>query len=79
VARLLPGHGPVVDDPAGVLDFYLAHRAERLDQVRQAVAAGAGTAAEVVERVYADVDPVLWPAAELSVRAQLDYLNGRGW
>jgi hypothetical protein len=28
-----------------------------------------------VELVYADVDPVLWPAAELSVRAQLDYLS----
>ena len=28
----------------------------------------------VVEIVYADVDPVLWPAAELSVRAQLAYL-----
>ena len=30
----------------------------------------------IVEIVYADVDPVLWPAAELSVRAQLDYLRG---
>jgi Beta-lactamase associated winged helix domain len=30
----------------------------------------------VVERVYADVDPVLWGAAELSVRAQLAYLRG---
>ena len=29
----------------------------------------------VVEIVYADVDPVLWPAAELSVRAQLAYLR----
>jgi hypothetical protein len=28
----------------------------------------------VVETVYADVDRVLWPAAEMSVRAQLDYL-----
>ena len=72
--RLLPGHGPVVDDAAGVLDFYLAHRAERLDQVRTAVAGGARTPREVVERVYADVDPSLWPAAERSVRAQLDYL-----
>jgi len=26
--------------------------------------------------VYADVDPVLWGAAELSVRAQMDYLRG---
>jgi hypothetical protein len=31
----------------------------------------------VVEIVYADVDPVLWGAAELSVRAQIDYLGGR--
>ncbi|MEZ5191810.1 MAG: hypothetical protein R2734_04400 [Nocardioides sp.] len=30
----------------------------------------------VVEIVYADVDPVLWGAAELSVRAQLAYLDG---
>ena len=29
----------------------------------------------VVEIVYADVDPVLWGAAELSVRAQLDHLR----
>jgi hypothetical protein len=27
--------------------------------------------------VYADVDRALWPAAEQSVRAQLDYLAGR--
>jgi glyoxylase-like metal-dependent hydrolase (beta-lactamase superfamily II) len=72
---LLPGHGPVVTDPAGLIDDYLAHRGVRLGQVRAAVAAGARTAREVVERVYADVDPVLWPAAEMSVRAQLDYLR----
>jgi hypothetical protein len=28
--------------------------------------------------VYADVDRSLWPAAELSVRAQLDYLREHG-
>ena len=39
-----------------------------------ALAAGAGTPAEVVARVYAEVDRSLWPAAEQSVRAQLDYL-----
>jgi hypothetical protein len=61
-----------------VLDYYLAHRQERLDQVRGAIAAGDTDAAAVVRRVYADVDPQLWPAAELSVRAQLDYLAARG-
>jgi glyoxylase-like metal-dependent hydrolase (beta-lactamase superfamily II) len=74
VRRLLPGHGPVIDDPTGVLAFYLEHRQERLVQVRAAVAAGATTPQAVVERVYADVDPILWPAAERSVQAQLDYL-----
>jgi glyoxylase-like metal-dependent hydrolase (beta-lactamase superfamily II) len=72
---LLPGHGPLLTDPAGVLDYYIAHRKERLDQVRAARAAGASTPTEVVAVVYADVDKSLWPAAELSVRAQLDYLD----
>jgi glyoxylase-like metal-dependent hydrolase (beta-lactamase superfamily II) len=73
--RFLPGHGPIVDDPLPFIDFYLEHREERLDQVRAALAGGATTALEVVEIVYADVDKVLWGAAEMSVRAQLDYLQ----
>lgn len=75
VGRILPGHGPVIEDPRAVVDYYLDHRAERLDQVRAAIDTGATTAREVVERVYQDVDPVLWGAAELSVAAQLDYLK----
>jgi len=74
---LLPGHGPLLADPAGVLDYYIAHRRERLDQVRAALAAGARTPAEIVATVYADVDRAVWPAAEQSVRAQLTYLNAR--
>jgi glyoxylase-like metal-dependent hydrolase (beta-lactamase superfamily II) len=74
---LLPGHGPVLNSPVEVLDYYLRHRQQRLDQVRAALAAGAVDAMDVVRRVYADVDRVLWPAAEKSVRAQLDYLDQR--
>jgi len=74
---LLPGHGPVLNSPVEVLDYYLRHREERLNQVRDALAGGASDAMDVVRRVYADVDPVLWPAAEKSVRAQLDYLDKR--
>jgi glyoxylase-like metal-dependent hydrolase (beta-lactamase superfamily II) len=71
---LLPGHGPVRSDAAALAAAYLVHREKRLDQVRAAVAAGDSTAHDVVRRVYVDVDPSLWPAAELSVLAQLDYL-----
>ncbi|MFE3069284.1 MBL fold metallo-hydrolase [Streptomyces sp. NPDC059247] len=78
VRTVLPGHGPVLEDAQGALEFYLAHRAARLAQVAAAVEAGCRTSAEVVARVYADVDRSLWPAAELSVRAQLEYLRERG-
>jgi glyoxylase-like metal-dependent hydrolase (beta-lactamase superfamily II) len=78
VAELLPGHGPIVTDPLRWLSFYRRHRHERLDQVRAALAAGDRTASEIVARVYADVDRSVWPAAEQSVRAQLDYLRQQG-
>ncbi|MCC3652631.1 MBL fold metallo-hydrolase [Streptomyces sp. S07_1.15] len=78
VDTVLPGHGPVLDDARGALEFYLAHRASRLAQVETAVEAGHRSAPDVVAHVYADVDRTLWPAAELSVRAQLDYLREHG-
>jgi glyoxylase-like metal-dependent hydrolase (beta-lactamase superfamily II) len=58
-----------------VATAYLEHREARLAAVRAALDAGDTTPQQVVERVYADVDPVLWPAAELSVRAQLAHLE----
>jgi glyoxylase-like metal-dependent hydrolase (beta-lactamase superfamily II) len=75
---LLPGHGPVLTDPAATLDYYIAHRRERLAEIREALAAGDRTVAEIVARVYADVDSSLWPYAQWSVRAQLEYLRTVG-
>jgi glyoxylase-like metal-dependent hydrolase (beta-lactamase superfamily II) len=74
---VLPGHGPELPDAGEVARAYLAHREQRLDQVRAAIADLGPDASprQVVERVYADVDQALWPAAEQSVRAQLDYLR----
>jgi glyoxylase-like metal-dependent hydrolase (beta-lactamase superfamily II) len=75
---LLPGHGPLLASPAAVLDFYLAHRAERLAAVQAALACGDTTTEQIVARVYAEVARELWPAAGVSVRAQLTYLAARG-
>ena len=74
---ILPGHGPELASAGAAAAYYLAHREERLLQVRAAVDGGATTPAEVVAVVYADVDRALWPAAELSVRAALLYLETR--
>ena len=75
---LLPGHGQALPNPAEVIAGYRTHRHQRLDQVRAALAAGAVTADDVVESVYADVPRELWPAAVVSVRAQLAYLAETG-
>jgi glyoxylase-like metal-dependent hydrolase (beta-lactamase superfamily II) len=75
---LYPGHGPVADDPAALIADYLAHRLERERQVLAALEAGDRTPAEIVVRVYADVDPAVHPAAERSVRAHLEQLAGQG-
>ncbi|GAB2971896.1 MBL fold metallo-hydrolase [Nocardioides montaniterrae] len=81
-AAIWPGHGPVLGDALAVLDFYIAHRRDRLAQVEAALSVVPPAPEEtfpwrVVEHVYRDVDPILWPAAELSVRAQLAYLAAR--
>jgi glyoxylase-like metal-dependent hydrolase (beta-lactamase superfamily II) len=74
---VLPGHGPDLPDLGAVADMYLAHRQERLDQVRGALRAlgDDASARQIVEHVYTDVDRELWDAAEWSVQAQLDYLR----
>jgi glyoxylase-like metal-dependent hydrolase (beta-lactamase superfamily II) len=73
---VLPGHGPELPDAGAAALAYLAHREQRLEQVRAVLALlPDASAQDVVERVYADVDRALWPAAELSVLAQLAYLR----
>ena len=74
---VLPGHGPDLADLERVTEMYLAHRVERLEQVRGAIRelGEDASARQVVEHVYTDVDQSLWDAAEKSVQAQLDYLR----
>lgn len=75
---LLPGHGPeMLEDPNAVVQFYLAHRQHRLDQILTVLADGDATAREVVEVIYAAYDPGLWDAAEASTRAGLAVLIDR--
>lgn len=78
LTALLPGHGPLLPKPAETLDYYIGHRKERLAEITAALAAGDRTPAEIVARVYANVDVRLWPFARWSVRAQLQYLSERG-
>ncbi len=75
--KVLPGHGPDLPDLEAATAAYLAHRQERLEQIRGALRelGEDASARRVVEYVYTDVDTALWDAAEWSVQAQLDYLR----
>lgn len=76
---LYPGHGPVLaEDPTAVLRHHLAHREYRLAQVMAALAERPQTPAELVAVIYADYDRAVWPAAEASTRAALEYLRDQG-
>lgn len=76
--RLYPGHGDEMDDPESVIDWYLAHRLQRHEEIFRAVGKGAATISEVVEVVYADVDPSLHPLASRSVEAHVELLTEEG-
>ncbi len=78
LARLHPGHGPMIDDPAAEIEKYIAHRLDRERQVLAALGAGAGTVGEIVAAVYAEVDPALHPIAAHSVAAHLRKLAAEG-
>jgi len=76
---VLPAHGPQLPDLQQVAGRYLAHREQRLDQIRSAlgVLGPDATIAAVTDLVY-DVDASVRFAAEHSVAAQLTFLRGDG-
>ena len=76
--RLLPGHGPVVTEAVERLREYAAHRRERTEQVRAALAAGARSLPELGAAVYGDVPAGVARAVELSLLAHLEHLREEG-
>jgi glyoxylase-like metal-dependent hydrolase (beta-lactamase superfamily II) len=73
---LYPGHGPEMRcDPAAVIEYYLAHRRFREQQIQAALSGGPLGIRGIVERVYADTDPELLGAAEQSTLAALEKMR----
>jgi len=80
IDRIYPGHGPVIETPAAVIEEYIDHRLMRERQVVDGLADAPEpvTPEELVAQIYADVDPVLHPVAAMSVRAHLAKLAREG-
>ena len=75
---LLPGHGPVVVDPAALLDYYIAHRLQREGKVLAALGATPATVEALLPLAYDDSDPALYPLAARSLLAHLLKLEAEG-
>ena len=76
--RLCPGHGDEMDDPEAVIDWYLAHRRQRHEEIFAAIKEGCLTVDDIVEVVYSEVDPSLHPLAARSVSAHLKLMAEEG-
>jgi glyoxylase-like metal-dependent hydrolase (beta-lactamase superfamily II) len=76
--RLLPGHGPVIEDPEALIGEYLEHRARRERQVLDALTDGCSTPRAIVRQVYGSLADGLGNAAEDGVVAQLVKLQREG-
>lgn len=77
--RLYPGPGPELPDAGAVIAEYITHRIERERQVLDAVRSGASTIDDIVDVVYAGLDPPLRMAAVFQVHTQLIKLRDEGW
>ncbi|WP_254767253.1 MBL fold metallo-hydrolase [Salinilacihabitans rarus] len=76
--RLLPGHGPVVDDPRATLERLIAHRLERERRVLAAVDAGARHLDEVLDAAYGKDLTGVADLARATVVAHLEKLAVEG-
>lgn len=76
--RLLPGHGPPIDDPAATLDRLIRHREGRERSILEAVEDGAGTLDEVLEVAYDKDLTGVEDLARATVAAHLEKLDADG-
>ncbi|MEO1918905.1 MAG: MBL fold metallo-hydrolase [Paracoccaceae bacterium] len=72
------GHGAVLPEAHNMLDFLLAHRLGREDQIMARLHTAPQTVAELTADMYADVSPILHGAASRNILAHLIDLFERG-
>ena len=75
---IYPGHGPVVLDAGEKLREYVDHRAEREQQIIDAISGEPRTIADLVAEIYAAYPPQVHELAARSVLAHLLKLSAEG-
>jgi len=76
---ICPGHGPIIDEPIAYIDAYIRHREQRERDIVAQLAEGPPlTSWEIMERLYAQIDPRLRRLADANVRTHLAKLEQEG-
>jgi glyoxylase-like metal-dependent hydrolase (beta-lactamase superfamily II) len=78
-ARLYPGHGAPVEEPAARIAALRAHRLAREGEILAELARGPARIGDLVTRLYAAVPVALHPAAVQNVLAHLLDLEAKSW
>jgi glyoxylase-like metal-dependent hydrolase (beta-lactamase superfamily II) len=77
-ARLLPAHGPVIEEPEKLLRRYIEHRVARERQILDVMAEGATTADDITARVYRALAEKMQQMAKQGVLSHLVKLEREG-
>ncbi|WP_423999982.1 MBL fold metallo-hydrolase [Haloarcula salina] len=76
--RLLPSHGPAIEDPRATCERLIAHRLDREDRVREAIRSGAQSLDEILDAAYAKDLSGVRDLARATVHAHLEKLAVEG-
>ncbi|MCB9680039.1 MAG: MBL fold metallo-hydrolase [Alphaproteobacteria bacterium] len=78
-ALLLPSHGPALPEARAVLGFYVAHRHQRTEQIRRALAGlGVATPVDLAPRVYPELPSEALAFGAVQILAHLTWMVRHG-
>ncbi len=71
IKALYPAHGPAKSDGAGLIKYYIKHRADREQETLSALTKTPQTIEQILPSVYNDVPESVYPIAKRSLLAEL--------
>ena len=74
---LYPAHGPPLTEAQAVLSWYIEHRLERTEQVRDCLARSSASPEELVAQIYTEIPPAYYPVAARQVLCHLQWMESQ--